>query len=105
MLDQNDNPPIFLNKTYTGSIDEGSGRGSEIFDHQNKPLVVKAIDSDSGENSKITYTIVERSAKRYFEIDASSGKLSTRQVIDFSFFLKKSSVFCIRPRPHVSGSF
>ena len=83
--DQNDNPPIFLNKTYSGSIDEGSGRGSEIFDHQNKPLFVKAIDSDSGENSKITYTIVERSAKRYFEIDASSGKLSTRQVINFSF--------------------
>ncbi len=78
--DMNDNSPIFVQKTYSGSIDEGSGRGSEILDDQNKPLVIRALDQDSGENARISYSVLESSAKRYFDIDANTGKLVTRQV-------------------------
>ena len=81
--DENDNVPKFLNASYEGSIDEGSGRGSEILSiesGQQQPLTIKANDADSGENARITYSIVEASAKRDFEIDADSGKLITRQV-------------------------
>lgn len=45
-----------------------------------KPLTVKAVDADSGENARITYSIVEASAKRDFEIDEETGRIITRQV-------------------------
>eukprot|EP00794_Sanderia_malayensis_P006790 gene6790-7556_t len=80
--DVNDNPPVFFNKTYSGSIDEGSGRGSEILDSKNKPLFIKAVDKDSGDNARVGYSVVESSAKRYFDIHPSTGKLVTRQVLD-----------------------
>ena len=83
--DENDNAPKFLNASYSGSIDEGSKRGSEILSmdgaHQ-QPLVIKAKDADSGENSRITYSIVETSARRDFEIDSHTGKVITRQVLE-----------------------
>ena len=85
--DENDNAPKFPNTTYHGSIDEGSERGSEVLCmecQKQQPLVIKATDADSGENSRITYSIVETSAKRDFEIDAYSGKLTTRQVCTLS---------------------
>ena len=78
--DLNDNAPRFLNRSYYGSIDEGSGPGSEIHDYHNMPLVIKAVDGDSGDNAKITYSILETTAKRYFDVDLNTGKLVSRQV-------------------------
>ena len=78
--DLNDNRPKFVNSSYTGSVDEGSGRGSEVLDLFNKPLVVEASDADSGENSRIVFSIVEASASHSFEIDSKTGKLSTKRV-------------------------
>ena len=83
--DENDNAPKFQAASYYGIIDEGSKRGSEILSTDSpdqQPLVVKASDADAGENSRISYSILEASAKRNFEVDTHTGKLVTRQVID-----------------------
>lgn len=91
--DENDNAPKFLNASYVGSIDEGSGRGSEVLameKGQQQPLQVMANDEDSGENARIIYSIIEASAKRNFEIDANTGKLITRQVNKFKTIVGKN---------------
>ncbi|KAH0618145.1 hypothetical protein JD844_017131 [Phrynosoma platyrhinos] len=52
ILDTNDNPPHFLQSVYTTYLMENNPRGTSIFS-------LKASDPDSGENSRITYSILE----------------------------------------------
>uniref|UniRef100_A0A670IK00 Protocadherin gamma-A4-like n=1 Tax=Podarcis muralis TaxID=64176 RepID=A0A670IK00_PODMU len=52
ILDTNDNPPHFLHSIYTSYLMENNPRGASIFS-------LKADDPDCGENSRVTYSIIE----------------------------------------------
>uniref|UniRef100_A0A670IIS5 Cadherin domain-containing protein n=1 Tax=Podarcis muralis TaxID=64176 RepID=A0A670IIS5_PODMU len=52
ILDTNDNPPHFLQSVYTSYLMENNPRGASIFS-------LKADDPDCGENSRVTYSIIE----------------------------------------------
>ena len=58
--DANDNPPVFVQKEYTATIDEGE----TLF---NPVLVVKATDQDV--TSLLKYTIVDGNVKNLFTLD------------------------------------
>ncbi|XP_061442300.1 protocadherin gamma-A4-like isoform X22 [Rhineura floridana] len=53
ILDINDNPPHFLQSVYISYLMENNPRGASIFS-------LKANDPDCGENSRITYSIIEQ---------------------------------------------
>ncbi|XP_022800058.1 uncharacterized protein LOC111337931 isoform X2 [Stylophora pistillata] len=69
ILDDNDNPPIFHNRTEKISVKENIANGT--FIHQ-----VKAIDKDSGNNAIIKYSLLSREYDDNFFIDALSGNVS-----------------------------
>ncbi|GCB74016.1 hypothetical protein scyTo_0003100 [Scyliorhinus torazame] len=50
--DANDNPPVFLSASYTGSVYENETEGATLF-------TVKAVDSDLGAAGAVRYKIVE----------------------------------------------
>ncbi|XP_026808223.1 cadherin-87A [Rhopalosiphum maidis] len=66
VIDSNDNPPIFIQHTYTSLIDEGVA----TFE---PPLIVQAIDADK--SSTIIYSIISGNEKNLFKIDQSSGEI------------------------------
>ncbi len=82
LIDQNDNKPIFTQKSYVGNISEASLAGSVVLDDNNSPLVVKATDADTNLNSLLVYEIVETGARDLFSIDASTGAIRTRSNLD-----------------------
>ena len=84
--DMNDNKPVFENNTYEGSVIEGFNKGSEVIDKHGKTLVVKATDADFGDNAKISYSIVETSARQFFSIQPQTGVLKTKQVRIFRIY-------------------
>uniref|UniRef100_A0A8D0LB00 Cadherin domain-containing protein n=1 Tax=Sphenodon punctatus TaxID=8508 RepID=A0A8D0LB00_SPHPU len=51
VLDKNDNPPTFTQKSYTFSITENNPRGAPISS-------LKASDPDWGENARVTYSLL-----------------------------------------------
>lgn len=66
--DQNDNYPIFLTRTYDGSVYNGAPSGTTI-------LTVSASDEDEGANSKVQYTM---QGSVYFRIDRTTGTITTK---------------------------
>ena len=74
VLDTNDNPPQFDSNTLMFSIQESTPAGNSIGR-------VLATDQDSGSNSAITYSIEPQSS--LVAIDALTGELATRQLLDF----------------------
>lgn len=68
VLDANDNPPKFLRPQYNAEIAESTPVGSQV-------ISVLAIDSDRGNNARISYRI-ERGSFNQFEIDESTGLIS-----------------------------
>ncbi|XP_055855772.1 fat-like cadherin-related tumor suppressor homolog isoform X2 [Episyrphus balteatus] len=113
ILDQNDNTPHFLQNIYWGEISESAPISSLILSkdrpsdanttseqisfskNQNKgpfqsslvvnqnPLVIRAVDLDSGLNALLRYDIVENLAKRYFDIDSTTGAIKTVMLLDY----------------------
>nr|XP_056718906.1 protocadherin gamma-A12-like [Euleptes europaea] len=92
ILDANDNPPFFLETVYTSYILENNPRGASIFS-------LKANDPDWGENSRITYSIVEEDVKdsslsSYLSINSETGIIYALCSFDYeefqqiSFFVK-----------------
>uniref|UniRef100_A0A8D0GHX8 FAT atypical cadherin 2 n=1 Tax=Sphenodon punctatus TaxID=8508 RepID=A0A8D0GHX8_SPHPU len=78
MEDNNDNPPVFSQMIYTASVSEG-------LPVQTPVVQLFASDKDSGRNKVITYQILEdgSDAAKFFNIDASTGEISTAQVLDY----------------------
>lgn len=68
VLDANDNAPKFIRSKYSTEILESISPGEPIN------LTVRAIDSDRGNNAKISYQIL-RGSYNQFEIDESTGAL------------------------------
>ncbi|XP_072119468.1 protocadherin Fat 3a isoform X1 [Mobula birostris] len=77
VVDQNDNPPIFLHSQYSGSISEAAPPKSAVLISVNNPLVIKATDADCNQNALLVYQIVESTAKTYFSVDSSTGAIRT----------------------------
>ncbi|KAH1020859.1 hypothetical protein HUJ04_010451 [Dendroctonus ponderosae] len=76
--DVNDNPPIFNQSRYFGSVQENSTIGTSI-------LQVLASDGDTGDNAQIEYAINRRQSDKdmLFRIDSSSGVIAVNKPLDF----------------------
>lgn len=104
-LDINDNVPYFEQDIYRGEILESAPIGSlittvykdrinSITNATTGPLVIKALDLDSGLNALLHYDIVEVLPRKYFHIDSTTGAIKTVMYLDheklpfFSFHVK-----------------
>ena len=68
--DTNDNYPIFDPPVYESKIPENTKADESV-------VKVSASDRDSGENGKLTYSIVKGNGERHFKIDHVTGLIST----------------------------
>lgn len=76
VLDVNDNVPRFLNMTDFVNVPEKLPVGSNVTQ-------VKAVDNDDGDNGKIEYEIVLGNVGNTFNINKTSGLITTRILLDF----------------------
>ena len=77
VLDQNDNEPIFNMSKYSKRVAENVTVGTQI-------IRVQATDSDSGNNSQITYSIDHRTdPEEYFTIDPVTGWVRVNKPLDY----------------------
>uniref|UniRef100_UPI00398F78D5 protocadherin Fat 3-like isoform X1 n=2 Tax=Pristiophorus japonicus TaxID=55135 RepID=UPI00398F78D5 len=82
VVDENDNPPIFLHSQYSGSISEAAPVNSAVLISGNKPLVIRATDDDCNQNALLVYQIVESTVNKYFSVDSSTGAVRTITNLD-----------------------
>lgn len=77
ILDQNDNTPVFNASKYSKRIAENVAIDTSV-------IKVEATDIDSGENSRITYSIARDSdPEEYFVIDPKNGLITVNKPLDF----------------------
>ncbi|XP_072433894.1 protocadherin Fat 3-like isoform X4 [Chiloscyllium punctatum] len=100
VVDENDNPPIFLYSQYTGSISEAAPVNSAVLITGNKPLVIRATDADCNQNALLVYQIIESTAKKYFSVDSSTGAIRTIANLDHETI----SIFHFQVHVRDSGS-
>ncbi|KAG8002320.1 Protocadherin Fat 3 [Nibea albiflora] len=81
-VDENDNPPVFQQLHYRGSISEAAPVNSVVLDSDDSPLVIKAIDADRNQNALLVYQIVEDTAKMFFTVDSGTGSIRTIANLD-----------------------
>lgn len=76
LSDQNDNSPVFAQKEYTAAVTEGNSKGAFV-------IRVAAVDPDDGENSRLSYHLVDGNHDNAFVIDPTdSGIVKTNIVLD-----------------------
>lgn len=74
--DVNDNPPVFLAKSYNVSLSEASVIGTSV-------VQVTATDADTGNNQMLFYQIVnDEKSSEYFTIDRDTGIIWTSRMLD-----------------------
>ncbi|XP_062865096.1 protocadherin Fat 1a [Trichomycterus rosablanca] len=74
--DVNDNPPVFLAKSYNASLSEASVIGTSV-------VQVSATDADAGNNQVLFYQIVkDEKSSEYFTIDRDTGTIWTARMLD-----------------------
>ncbi|KAL0973727.1 hypothetical protein UPYG_G00210150 [Umbra pygmaea] len=83
IIDENDNPPVFLQQKYNGQISESAHINSMVMGESNAPLVISASDADRDSNSLLVFQILEPEALKVFKIDPSTGTLSAISKVDF----------------------
>uniref|UniRef100_A0AAQ5XSP9 FAT atypical cadherin 3b n=1 Tax=Amphiprion ocellaris TaxID=80972 RepID=A0AAQ5XSP9_AMPOC len=82
MLDVNDNPPLFLNTSYSAVLAENSMIGTTV-------LQLIAVDQTNSKNSQknaaVSYQILSDiyNSTDYFHIDSSSGLIFTARLLDY----------------------
>ncbi|MEQ2204418.1 bahd acyltransferase, partial [Xenoophorus captivus] len=86
IVDENDNPPVFQQHHYHGSICELAPVNSVVLNSENLPLVIKATDADSNQNALLVYQIVEETAKTFFTVDSVTGSIRTIASLDHEIF-------------------
>ena len=91
--DSNDNAPTFQSSKPVVSIIENEPIGTEVFQ-------VRAHDADSGDNGYISYSI-SNAGTTPFAIDAFTGKITTRKVLDFEAMAR---IYKLRVRASDWGS-
>lgn len=82
LKDENDNPPVFQQLHYQGSISEAAAVNSVVLNAEDSPLVINATDADSNENALLVYQIVEDVAKMFFTVDSGTGSIRTIAGLD-----------------------
>uniref|UniRef100_A0A3Q3B0U4 Protocadherin gamma-C3 n=1 Tax=Kryptolebias marmoratus TaxID=37003 RepID=A0A3Q3B0U4_KRYMA len=98
VTDVNDNPPVFIQPTYTVYLKENGVPGSILFS-------VSASDLDSGENAKISYSILDSkvqdvSVSSYVYMNADNGSIYSMHSFDY----EKLKVFQIQVQAKDQGS-
>uniref|UniRef100_A0A6Q2YIM6 FAT atypical cadherin 2 n=1 Tax=Esox lucius TaxID=8010 RepID=A0A6Q2YIM6_ESOLU len=83
VIDENDNPPVFLQQEFHGQISESAPINSMVMGESNTPLVIRASDADRDSNSLLVFQILEPEALKVFKIDPSMGTLSVISEVDF----------------------
>ncbi|XP_051789733.1 protocadherin alpha-7-like [Erpetoichthys calabaricus] len=81
VLDVNDNPPRFLQDTYTFYIQENNTPGAPLF-------TVSAVDVDVNENALVTYYLrenesVEKTIVPFLSINSANGQIFSFTTFDF----------------------
>ncbi|XP_036097482.1 protocadherin gamma-A1 isoform X7 [Molossus molossus] len=84
VTDINDNPPAFTQDSYSTCIPENNPRGASIFS-------VTAHDTDSDENARVIYSLVEDTIQgaplsSYVSINADTGVLYALRSFDYEQF-------------------
>nr|XP_025838258.1 protocadherin gamma-A11-like [Vulpes vulpes] len=84
VADDNDNPPTFVDSSYSVYIPENNPRGASFFS-------VMALDLDSRENSQVTYSLVEDTLQgaplsSYISINSDTGTLYALHSFDYEQF-------------------
>lgn len=75
--DHNDHAPEFTTKIIEGKVYETAAIGSNV-------VQVYAVDSDIGDNARITYSIVSGNIGNVFGIDAEMGIISVAKELDIN---------------------
>ncbi|KAL6110918.1 dchs2 [Pungitius sinensis] len=75
VLDDNDNPPEFMQPSFQISLPENVPPGSEVH-------TARASDPDHGENGTIRYSILGEDHGGRFAINSRTGAVSTTRVLD-----------------------
>ncbi len=86
VVDENDNPPVFQELTYTGTISEAAPINSVVISEDGKPLVIEATDADKNHNALLVFQIVEDTAKLFFTVDSGTGSVRTIAKLDYETF-------------------
>ncbi|CAN9511186.1 unnamed protein product [Ophioblennius macclurei] len=86
VVDENDNPPVFQQLHYHGSISEVAPVNSVVLNSDDTPLVIKATDNDRNQNALLVYQIVEDTAKMFFTVDSGTGSIRTIANLDHETF-------------------
>lgn len=74
--DVNDNPPVFLAKSYNASLSEASVIGTAA-------VQVSAVDPDTGNNKLLFYQIASNDKNsEYFTVDRDTGMIWTARMLD-----------------------
>ncbi|XP_008567696.1 PREDICTED: protocadherin gamma-A11 [Galeopterus variegatus] len=84
VADDNDNPPAFIHSSYSAYIQENNPRGASIFS-------VTALDPDSKENARVTYSLMEDTIQgeplsSYLSINSDTGVLYALRSFDYEQF-------------------
>ncbi|XP_030648875.1 protocadherin gamma-C5-like [Chanos chanos] len=100
ILDVNDNPPRFTQQFYTVYVKENRVPGSILCS-------VSATDLDTGENAKISYSIIESkfqgiSVSSYVYINSDNGSIFSMHSFDYE--KKKIFQFQVEAKDHGSPS-
>ncbi|XP_077098803.1 protocadherin Fat 3 isoform X2 [Siphateles boraxobius] len=86
VVDENDNPPVFQELTYKGTISEAAPINSVVMSEDGKPLVIEATDADKNHNALLIFQIVEDTAKLFFTVDSGTGSVRTIALLDYETF-------------------
>uniref|UniRef100_H3A381 Cadherin domain-containing protein n=1 Tax=Latimeria chalumnae TaxID=7897 RepID=H3A381_LATCH len=78
VLDANDNAPLFTERVYKVSLQEGVSVGAVV-------LQVNAIDVDEGSYGEVTYSFnkISEKARQVFEVDSKTGEVIATGKVDF----------------------
>ncbi|XP_036168177.1 protocadherin gamma-A11 isoform X6 [Myotis myotis] len=84
VADDNDNPPTFAHSSYSAYIPENNPRGASFFS-------VTALDLDSKENARVTYSLVQDTIQgaplsSYISINSDTGVLYALCSFDYEQF-------------------
>ncbi|XP_037003474.2 LOW QUALITY PROTEIN: protocadherin gamma-B4-like [Artibeus jamaicensis] len=76
VTDANDNPPVFSQELYRVSLLENVFPGTTVTQ-------VMATDPDEGVNAEITFSFTEAGQITQFDLNSTTGEITTRHMLDF----------------------
>lgn len=83
LKDENDNPPVFLQREFKGVISESAPINSIVLTRENTPFVIRASDADQDQNAMLIYQTVEPFSLNHFAIDSNTGAIRITTALDY----------------------